>query len=189
MGDPRLREWGQRNFHDPEQVLKDLRSLETSIADIEIPDGVRRLRTGRLKGEREARDAALFAYGLATAVGTKVYVSPGESVDADFITFLVNDGTAVYTPVQLKELVPADLNPNADLRSLIEGLARRPPSDTVLAIRLNRRERVTFPEVTKATVPFAEMWYFWSSTEDASRWALYGDVLTIPVLYEFAYPT
>src|SRR6266699_3811943 len=55
----RLRTFARRTFHDPEPVLRRLRDVEIQLAQTDTPDLVRRLRTGRLKRDREARDALL----------------------------------------------------------------------------------------------------------------------------------
>jgi hypothetical protein len=189
MNDQRVRYWGKRPFYDPEQVLRDLRALELDLADVEMNDLVRRLRTGRLKSEREARDAALFTHGMSVACGTKFFVSPGETEDADCITVCGVGDEQIFTPVQLKELAPADLNPTATIQDLIAGLAQKPPTDTVLAIRLNRRGSFDFNAVDHSSLPYAEIWYFGSTTPDSSQWFLCGNVLSIPRFYEFVYPT
>src|SRR5437762_5128712 len=75
----RLRTFARRTFHDPEPVLRRLRDVEIQLARTDTPDLVRRLRTGRLKSDREARDALLSAHGMAGVVGAKVYVAPGEA--------------------------------------------------------------------------------------------------------------
>lgn len=188
MSELRVRSWERREYFDPARVLRDLRLLEHDVSRWDVTDRVRRLRTGRLKELREARDAALFAYGMSTALGCAIRLSPGETEDADFITVLVDGDTLVYTPVQLKELVPEDLNPTADLEQLVSSLAGRPHSDAVLAVRLNRRQRVEFSTLPQEHLPFAEVWYFGSMSPDANRWFLYGDVLSNATLYEFDYP-
>jgi hypothetical protein len=78
----------------------------------ELPDAVRRLRTNRLKTDREARDALIFAHGMATVLGTKILVAPGEVEDCDFVTRLSIGDTVHFSCIQLKELAPDDLNPN-----------------------------------------------------------------------------
>ena len=80
------------------------------FADANISDRVRSLLTNTLKTERETRDALIFAHGMSSVVGTRVYVAPGETEDCDFVTSVAADGTRYYTCVQLKELVPEHLN-------------------------------------------------------------------------------
>jgi len=153
-----------------------------------MPESVRRLRTNKLKTDREARTAALFAHGMASVVGAKVLLAPGEIEDCDFITCFTTGGTNNFSCVQLKELAPADLAPAHTIESLISGLYGLPRSDAVLAIHLNRRDHITFDRLRVTDVPFAEVWYLWASTPDSATWYLYGDALKSPTPYEFAYP-
>jgi len=46
--------------------------LEVELADIEMDERVRRLRTSGLKQYREWRDAALFLYGLGLEQGRDI---------------------------------------------------------------------------------------------------------------------
>ena len=184
----RLRTWARLTFFDPEPVLRGLRDVEIQLAHTDTPELVRRLRTGRLKCDREARDALLFAQGMARVVGAKVYVAPGETEDCDFVTRATVGDTTYYSCVQLKELVPDDLNPSHSLESLVAEIAHLPPSDTVLAIRLNRRGRIDYATLAGVRVPFAELWYFWAASPESNSWCLFGDAMGQPVLHEFQYP-
>ena len=165
-----------------------MREVEIQLAHTETPDLVRRLRTGKLKSDREARDALLFAQGMAGVVGAKVYVAPGEAEDCDFITRATVRDTTFFSCVQLKELVPDDLNPSQSLDSLIAEVAELPPSDTVLAIRLNRRGRIDYAKLAAVRVPFAELWYLWAASQDSNAWCLFGNAMGQPALYDFQYP-
>lgn len=184
----RTRDWSRRTFYDPEPVLRELRGLEVSLSDAEIPDVVRRLRTNPLKPEREGRDALLFAHGMATALGVKVFVAPGEVEDCDFITRATVSDTQYFSCVQLKELAPEDLSPKQTLAPLIAKLQKLPSSDAVLAIHLNRRISIPLAELASARVPFAELWYFWAADPSLGSWHLFGDVMQSPALHQFEYP-
>jgi hypothetical protein len=184
----RVRALANRQFYDPEAVLRRLRAVEVQVARSDTPDLIRRLRTNKLKTEREARDALLFAYGMGRAVAGKVWVAPGEVEDCDFVTKTQAHGTEFFSCVQLKELAPEDRNSKQTLGDLVAGLANLPRSDTVLAIRLNRRGQIPFAELATVRVPFAELWYFWSAGPDGNDWRLYGDAMGSPALYEFQYP-
>ena len=184
----RVRAWSRRDYFDPAPVLVALRRVEIELAQSDTPDLVRRLRTNRLKTDRESRDAVLFAHGMSVACGATVFVSPGESEDCDFITRVSVNDTACFSCVQLKELVPEDRNPTQTFDGLIAQLQGLPPSDAVLAIRLNRRQQIPLADLAAARVPFAELWYFWAASADSSSWRLYGDALITPHLYSFDHP-
>lgn len=185
----RIRDWSKRVFYDPEPVLRALRELETSISGHVIPEVVLRLRTNSLKFEREARDAALFAHGMAVVCGVKVFVAPGETEDCDFLTKARVGDTDHFTCVQLKELAPEDLSPIQSLDQLIVNLQRLPQSDAILAVHLNRRTTIPFEQLAAARAPFAEIWFFWATDPKLEEWRLFGDVAGSPRLYEFRYPT
>jgi hypothetical protein len=184
----RLRTWSSRTFYDPAPVLIALRKVELALADAEMPDLVRRLRTNKLKAEREARIAALFAYGMAGVIGTKVWVAPGEIEDCDFITRFRSGDVSHFSCVQLKELAPADLSPAHNLESLLIGISSRPASDAVLLIHLNRRDHIALRRLGASRLPFAEVWYLWASAPNSSAWTLYGNAKGVATCHNFAYP-
>ncbi|MCH8253782.1 MAG: hypothetical protein IID06_00350 [Gemmatimonadetes bacterium] len=153
-----------------------------------IEPKVLRLRTGPLKPEREARNAAIFTHGIASVIGTKVFMARHEAADHDFVAAWVENGESSFCAVQLKELVPKDLNPNATLDELILSLAKYSRTDTVVAILLNRPVQMGLTPRQVASVPFSQLWLFWQASPDGRRWAIQGDVLTTPVRYDFSYP-
>jgi hypothetical protein len=184
----RFRAWSRLRYLDPEPVLRELRALEMAFANANLSDRVRRLRTNALKTERETREALIFAYGMSFAIGTRVYVAPGETEDCDFITSAVAEDTRYYTCVQLKELAPEDLNATHTLHQLMSGLGKRPKSSAVLAVHLNRGMTIGLAELAQARAPFAEVWFFWASSPTLDEWCLFGDVLESPRLWSFSYP-
>jgi hypothetical protein len=185
----RIRAWSRRTFFDPEPVLIALRNLELSLRDQPIPELVRRLRTNNLKDEREARDAAIFAHGMAAVCRTKILLSPGEAEDCDFITKAMVVDSELYSCVQLKELAPEDLSPTGTLEPLVEKLQRLPKSDAVLAVHLNRRISIPLVELAAIKAPFAEVWFFWAADPGLNEWRLFGDVLQNPSVVKFTYPS
>lgn len=184
----RLRAWSRRPFYDPEPVLRNLRRVEIALLETETPDLIRRLRTNRLKTEREARDALIFAHGMASVLGVKVFVAPGETEDCDFITRARVGDTYHFCCVQLKELAPEDRNPSQTLASPLDGLQGLPPSDAVLAIHLNRRTRIQSADLAAARAPFAELWFFWTPDPEVNSWRLFGNTMATALSYEFEYP-
>lgn len=178
--------YGKMEFWDPVPILRCLRQLELSQAWSHLPQRARRLRTAGLKEQREARDAAIFAHGLATVLGTKVLFAPEEAADFDFVVSWIEEGYDRFCAVQLKELVPDDLNPMQTLDELLTRLRKYPKTDTILAILLNKS--LPAREIVVSGVPFRELWLFWQSSPDASRWGLEGDLLSDSKRYEFRYP-
>ena len=188
MSTIRLRQLANRQFYDPKPVLVALRSFEGELADTEMPDLMRRLRTGRLKTEREARAAAIFAFGVSKVASGSVTVSPGEFEDSDFVLRIETSSGQLFAPVQLKELVPADRSSDASLNALFQGLSNLPPSDTLLAVHLNQRLTIPIAELTSRRAPFRELWFFWATRPDSSSWCFFGDVMAKPVATQLDYP-
>ena len=184
-----LNAWSKLTYHDPEPVLRKLRRIETEFVPQIADRNVRELRTHRLKSEREARDAAIFAYGMGQSMNTKVVMVRDESADHDFLTCWKGENELHYCPVQLKELPPAHRNSDATLASLLEGLSRFTSSrTTVLAIKINRRLEFDPPTIDPSSVAFRELWFFGATSPDLNSWFLYGDALRSPNHFNFKYP-
>lgn len=191
--DPRLWEWGKLTFKDPVDVLVEYRRLELHMASLppermKLSPRQRRLRTSPLKHLREGRDAALFAHGMAALKGTKFFVALAEDQDYDFVLTCAVDKVQLFVPVQLKELPPEDLAEGKDLGGILAGLHPVAPTDTVLAVRLNRTVHVNFQELEIPPLPYSELWFFWCGDPDQSTWGLYGDALGAATLSTFEYP-
>src|SRR2546428_8625062 len=181
--------WGTLTYHDPARILRKLRAIERKLAHVEIDDLVRQLRTNELKKYREWTDAALFTYGMGLAQGVPMGYATEEAGDYDFVTAWHRDDQQSFCPVQLKELPPRDRNPTATLEGLLRNLRPAPaPSRTVLAVKLNRATRLNLKSLALPPIPFAQLWFFWAAAPDGTRYALYGDALTMPGHIEFDYP-
>lgn len=192
MPDPELNHWRRLTYLDPARTLLAYREVEIDLAmQLGLDSKVARLRTSSLKPEREARDAALFSHGMSARLGCPVVFAPVEESDYDFVTRTdIRDGS-YFTPVQLKELVPEDLNPSANLDALLASLRKKKVfSNTALAIRLNRTLKQTnFTARQFIGLPFKEVWLFWAASPDSRRWKLLGDALTHALISEFKYPS
>ena len=190
----RARRFGLLEYGDPRGFLVELRKLEIGIAENEMPDRVRRFRTNGLKPEREMRDAALFCLGMSERLGLQVRFAPVEEGDFDFVASWSLDDVVHYCPVQLKEVVPEDMNSNASIEVVLESLKKYSDSkDVTVAIRLNNSARFD-PAALKVptTLAIGGMWVFGSVSRDQSKWALWGDFLrpgAVPFGIGFDYPT
>ncbi len=191
VSDINTNHWRTLYYHDPAHVLRRLRATKRELANAlrDADNKVRCFRTTELNQYREWRDAALFTYGMGLATGVPVGYATEATSDYDFVTAWVDGDTAHFCPVQLKELVPAERNPEATLDGLLLELRKYAgPTQTVLAIRLNRRGRVDLAREWPP-VPFAQLWFFWASAPDSSEWSIYGDALGTPRQWAFDYPT
>ena len=190
VSDINTNHWRTLYYHDPAHVLRRLRATKRELADAfrDADNKVRCFRTTELNQYREWRDAALFTYGMGLAAGVPVGYATEATRDYDFVTAWVDGDTAHFCPVQLKELVPAERNPEATLDGLILKLRKYGPTQTVLAVRLNRRGQLNLDRAWPP-VPFAQLWFFWASAPDSSEWSIYGDALGTPRQWAFDYPT
>ena len=90
----RTKHWSKLKFYDPAIILRNFREVEISIANVNMEERVRTLRTNILKLHRQGREAALLCHGIGTNVlNTTVYFSPTEESDYDFISLWVIDAT------------------------------------------------------------------------------------------------
>jgi len=185
----RLRELGRRVYRDPVPFLKRLKLLDDRLAEVPLGPAVRQLRTNRLKEWRETRMGALFCYGMGQRLGHTVYVSRGESQDCDFVASWVRGGEQQIAPVQLKEVVPAKVNGESDLESIMASLVKYADSkDLSVVLHLNRRVRFDPSALQVPQLPIASLWVLACTSSDGSEWGLWGDFLTQVEENRFTYP-
>jgi hypothetical protein len=154
-----------------------------------MDEKVRRLRTGGLKEYRERIDAAVFTYGMGRALQLPLHYTTEEASDYDFVVSWIADATQHFCPVQLKEWVPADLNPNQSLADLLAKLAQTPiRTETVLAIKLSRAGQLDFTTLQVPALGWKEAWFFWASAPNRARFTIRGDLLRDPSQFSFSYP-
>ncbi|MGH0029276.1 MAG: hypothetical protein ACQGVC_05770 [Myxococcota bacterium] len=185
-----MREWSRLTWHDPEEKLRKLRDVEFKVLDLDLPPDVRHLRTNELKPWNEARQAALFAHGMREVLGTKVFLALHEAADYDFVAHYREGDAGHFCPVQLKEWVPPERNPEESLNDLLAKIARKypTPTTTTVAIHVNNPGRLEFAGIEVPEISLGGLWLFGSKTTDQSRWWLYGSLIHHPDLYEFRYP-
>ncbi len=185
----RIRQWNKLQFHDPVVILKRLRELEFLVAESDLPREVKSLRRGDFKRDREGRNAALFCLGMSRAFGTDVLFAREEAADHDFVARWKRGEDDVFTPVQLKELVPEPLNPLATLTETLLSVTRYAAlGHTAVAVLINRQTSLVLPEIRAPDVDCGGIWLFGAATPDQRKWYLYGDLLDDPRLYDYEYP-
>lgn len=189
QGKIRTNEWVQLNYHQPKNILIKLRELEILVAQSNLDEKVKTLQKRELKKFLEWRAAAIFCYGLSESVLKKnIYYAPVESEDFDCVALWQDADYQVYTPLQIKEVVPDKVNPESTLNGEIAKLQKYSDSkDLVVAMQLNKKGRLEFSTINTPKLQIAELWIFGALTED-NKWFLYGNLLTKPNYFEFAYP-
>jgi hypothetical protein len=178
VGADRLRLFSSLRYGSPKGFLIALRELEPRVATSELSAREKSLRTNELKPWRELRDAALFCHFMAERFGTEVLIAKAESDDYDSVATWEREDDRVFSPVQLKEVVPAELNPNSDVQAIINGLSKYAPApDLTAAIHLNRAGPFDPRTLVIPKLPVRSLWVFGSVNADASQWVLIGDLL------------
>jgi hypothetical protein len=189
MNSIRLRSFSQLEYRDPAEFLRRLSKIELRVADSDLSDRAKTLRTNRLKEWRELREAALFCVGVSERIGHKVYLGRGESEDYDFVVSWRVDDQQHFAPVQLKEVVSNAINPSASLNEIIVSLEKYAKSeDLVVAVHLNRVGRFDVNDVHVPQLSIGGIWIFGAIAEDQSRWGLWGDFMGEPEGTWFEYP-
>ena len=190
MAQDRARAFQHLEFRDPRPFLVRLREIEPKVAKSGLPEKVRNLRTNPLKWSRELREAALFCYGMAQRIGQTVFLAPSEVQDYDFVASWVVDGTQHLAPVQLKEVVPHDLNRSTSIQQTVDALLKYVDSeDLTVAIHLNQRGHFDPAHLTVPRLKIAALWVFSAISEDQNEWALWGNFLETPEGRRYGYPT
>ena len=188
--DLRLREWQKLKYLDPELILRGLRNIALTQPLHTLPYEVRTLRRRDLRPYGEGRQAALFCYGMSKVFGRHVSFAQAEKSDYDIVARYVDGGTIRYVPVQLKELVPASVNPSADLQVELDKISKYADCrDLVVAFHLNGDRRMEFSELRVPRESIAELWFFGARAPDQRKWLLIGDMLKEErYWHEFEYP-
>jgi hypothetical protein len=186
-----VREFNQMEWVEPRQVLVDLRWLELNLP-ADMDERIRRLRTNPLKEWHEARFAALFAYGISNAVlHLPTRFSKTEKRDFDAVMKWQKNGEDHYSPLQIKELPPDDINPDVSLNDILDKLGKYSGEDNLtVVVCLNRKTRIKFQTWDRQSKPrISELWYLGCTDVYQSKWFLYGNVLANnPRRFDFEYP-
>lgn len=189
MSRSRLREFQRGEFHDSAEFLTALRAIEPAIASSATDPRIKHLRTNGLKEWREAREAALFCHGMSQRIGQRIFMSRGESQDYDFVASWIIGDEQHFAPVQLKEVVPASLNPSSSLEQILRSLTKYVDSeDLTVAVHLNRQQHFDPATLSIPPLRIAALWVFASISPDQSKWGLWGNFLEQPEGSCFMYP-
>ncbi len=185
----RIRKWEKLDFHNPKDVLLKLREIEVQVANSNTPYKIAALRTNKLQSSLEGRQAALFCQGLSEHFGSTVFFSMTEDEDYDFVTCWQRGSERIFTPVQLKELVPEKVNFSETLPTLITKLEKYTDSkDLVVAIHINRAGKFDTSEIDTSNLPIAELYFFGAIAEDKSQWFVFGGKCGQFESWNFEYP-
>jgi hypothetical protein len=189
----RTKEWKDLPRLDPAFFLRELRKVETRLSP-EMDPRIRALRDRGQERFLEARQGCLFCYGMSHKLGVPVAFIPVERQDYDGVAVWLDGDTEKYCPLQLKELVPAKLNPNDTINARLSALKKYGDSaDLTVVIHHTREGRFEPNDIHIPTgVKLAGIYVFAGITPDQNRWVLLGDLAKNRnewTSLEFDYPT
>jgi hypothetical protein len=187
----RTRAFAKLKYRDPRAVLVDLRQAEIAVAASNAPFAVKNLRTRDLRPLRELREACTFCYGMTECTGQKFFVAHAEAQDYDAVATWIVGECQSFAPIQIKEVVPHEVNGTASVQRVIEGLQKYANSeDLTVAIHLNRIVIGFDPsQIIVPPLKIAALWIFGAIAADQSRWAIWGNFLDELQAREFSYPS
>lgn len=189
------RKWRALDWRDPRADLVNLGLAAGQFERRGISVTHDDLRRRELKAHLERKQAALFAYSVSHAI-LKVPIAYAMMEDEDYDCVLwwkeggKKNGKSHYARVQLKEIVPPHINPNATIQAELAKLGKYPTSkQTIVAVHVNQEGLLTWSAIAKPSTSVAEIWLYASLAPDQSRWFLYGDLLNRPQGFEVPWPT
>jgi hypothetical protein len=185
------REWLGLQYLDPERTLINMRHIESTMPLNKLPYKVAALRTNELREPREARQGALFTFGLGQSLGVPISFALSEKQDYDIVVRYTVNGTVTYLPVQLKEWVPETLNPRSTLQDELDKLAAKyvDSKDLAVAFYLNRDTTFDLSTLKLPIGSIGGLWLYGAANPLGTAWFLIGNLL-IPNAdkHEFMYP-
>ena len=181
--DIRLRAWNKLIYRDPYPILEAFSALVRAPGFLDLPYPQKSLRTQSLKPYRELRQAAVFAHGMASYIGEKVYIAMTEAEDYDLVASFRKGKVINRVPVQLKELVPNYVNAKGSIQAQIDMLKTKYPDsrDLAVALHVNRRIELVVGDLDVNGLNLGELWFYGSDTADNSDWFLLGNFLAGPL--------
>jgi len=184
------RKWRSLSWRNPREDLVRLGAFTAQMQRNGVFPTHDDLRDKELKCFLEAKQGALFAHFIGeVVVKLPIAYAMYEAEDYDCVLWWRAEKKSFYAPVQLKELVPTDLNPRATLEGELEKLGKYgKSSNTVVAVHMNQSGPVVYSDIRSPELKLGGIWLYSSITPDQSRWFLYGDILRQPRGYEINWP-
>jgi len=177
-------------YIDPEKFLLNLSSIEFNLSASNTPQKIKNLHTNPLKEFNELRIGSLFCYGISQMSGNKVLLAKQEARDYDCIALWQDLDTAVYTPIQIKEVVPDGINSDSTLQKTINSLKKYTDSTNLtVIIYLNKEGKFDHQKLIVPALKIKSLWVLGSTSYERSEWCLWGDFLSDLVEFRFEYPS
>jgi hypothetical protein len=175
----RERIWRTLEYRDPKALLIGFAQIADDYPLETLPYKIASLRTNDTNHFREARQCALFCYGMSQKLGVEIGFAPFEDSDTDFVAAYKLGDETHFVPIQMKELVPEQVADQVDLQKEIDKLGKYVSSnDLVVAFHLNRTHTVEISKLDFSKVPVKELWFVGATIPDQSNWVLLGNLLS-----------
>lgn len=189
MNNIRARSWLKLSFYNPKGVLIELQKQSLIVSQANVPYSVSSLRTNQLNKYRQGRQCALFCYGMSQKLGVDVRFAFAEEQDIDFVACYEINDTINLVPLQMKELVPEQVNDSALLQNEINKLSKHVDShDLVVAFHINRNVRISPDQLDLSRVKVGQIWIMECSGNE-NEWIIVGNLLDeIASTTKFQYP-
>ncbi len=183
-----INEWEKLKYVDPSVALSQIRDIQILVANSNLNDKEKNLRTHLLKKHYEGWVAALFCYGIGQRLKTTVYVCPYENSDYDAVSVRRDQEEILYTPIQIKEVVPESINPDTNLNNEMEKWGNK-YKGTDVVVHLNRNSRFDlYSVVVPQKLQCAGLWLVGANRIDQNKWFLFGNMMQQPTISIFDYP-
>jgi hypothetical protein len=186
------RRWRDLEYRDPRTDLVNFGKLHSELLRQGLCATVDNLRSRTLKELKylEQRQAALFAYFISYAILKKpIAYAMIEEEDYDCILWWKDKSKSRFARVQLKEIVPPRMNPEASVKKELDKLSKYGKTETIVAVHINQSGWIGSLAIRNSEVHVAEIWLYASLAADQSLWFLYGDLLHKPQGFEIPWPT
>ena len=177
-------------YKNAQNWLKTLSGIESRTAFIQMDPKIRSFRTNKLKKWKQSRGAALFCEGISRRYNQSIDIAIEEDSDYDCMAKWHNQDVEYFTPIQLKEFVPSNLNQDQNLQDIILSLTKYTDSeDLTVGIYINRKIKIDFKRIKiPRNLKIGELWFFGCASQDKTKWFLYGDFLKKPFLTYYSCP-
>jgi hypothetical protein len=168
-----------------------MHEIESIVSKSTLSYRERSLRTHKLREWKDRRIAALFAYGMSQRMPGYWFDFAGvERSDYDAVIRYYNEEVCIFTPIQIKELVPEDINEDSTVEAIVEGLTKYSNSpDLVVVIHLNRQMRIRPHPISSKKINIGGLYFLGGVAPTKRQWLLMGDLLHSAEISQFEYPT
>lgn len=146
---------------EPERLLNDV--LPSVSAILERPETIRHMSHREQSRVPEKYQAALLAFIMRNLGGERMNISVcfKEIADSDCVLKAIDPQSGpVFKLVQLKQLPPHALNPDATLQGLIKRLGTKYSRDLIVGIWINRDSKWDLRELDFSGLGFEQLYLF-----------------------------